>query len=193
MVLVSIFSAVSHADTENVWYMQPIDGSWSATATAVMTNRGPVIITNAHACPKDPYFIIVHKVNGKVTGRIAIKKKLSPIADLCILSSAIVSGYNLAESYDIGQSIVTLGYPNQVFTESPGVIKPNYWPEESPAPGVTPIIELNMSNNVDFGSSGSPVLNDKGQLVGIVSSKSARGNGGYFVPLEFIKDLIESP
>ena len=50
---------------------------------------------------------------------------------------------------------------------------------------------IKISAQSDFGSSGSPVLNEYGEVVGMISLKDKDKNNSYAIPIDFIKDYIK--
>lgn len=95
---------------------------------------------------------------------------------------------------DIGQEVLAIGHPKRVlwsFTQ--GVvsqIRPDYhWRYEDGVARIATAIQTKAA--VEPGSSGGPLLDDKGAVVGIVIGSAADAHGVYFaVSVQHVRELL---
>ena len=167
-----------------VQYISDGDDGWSGTSFQLKTNKGQVTITNKHVCDIDPFMF----VPGKTGRKLAIVKAVSPKYDICMLTGiAGVPALKLAKDYNIGDLVKTDGFPFRKREVVIGRLGP-YWirPDR-----IEHSITLLFTGKVNPGASGSPVVNTRNEVVGIICTKQDDKFGG-LVPLEALKDFLES-
>lgn len=169
------------------------------------------VLTNWHVCTHA-------EVSGRVSvlmpnGSVVITKiaKQSSIYDLCAISIPSDStAIRIADKFHPGEQTWTRGWPNGVLSESAGrsgkkidmvvmVLKTGdsclYGWTEAALPEVGAVcfihyVNYAISNYVYYGSSGSAVTNQNGELVGVVQTYSPEHGGG-MRPLSAVKDFLK--
>lgn len=174
------------------------------------------LMTNWHVCDASSWHGKIHAnfPSGEPVDGPIIKS--SPTTDLCAaLVHTTHEGLGLAKKLYKNQEVYTRGFPERVLNESAGIfVEKLEWKYLFPiedvgscAEGFKPVrdgankltgCEVTYHDNVTTlysrpGSSGSPVVNDAGELVGVLSSWHADIDAGGMVSLEslakFTKDL----
>lgn len=175
------------------------------------------MVTNWHVCNSGAWHnrMVGSLESGKVVEGPIVKS--SPTKDLCAVAltrdlSGVV-GMELAPLLERGQSIYTRGYPFGVLSESQGhYVGIKKWVTMYPIEVVGKCFEGSKevtgeqnivgcavqyeSNTTEMyvrpGSSGSPVANSRGQLVGVMSSWDSAENVGGMVRLQDLRDFTSS-
>lgn len=116
---------------------------------------------------------------------------ITELADLALLqtSAPVVSVPGLAEQDpEPGESITVVGYPQGGrLTTSTGTVI-GYEPDPL---GADVGLVGRTDALVDHGSSGSAVLNDDGEVVGVIYAMDS-WNNGYMVPVSTLQELLET-
>lgn len=87
---------------------------------------------------------------------------------------------------DLGEKVFALGYPRETIVYSEGNISAS-----SGVEGDTTKFQLSLL--VNPGNSGSPVLDDQGNLIGIISGRNNNAQGvSYAVKAQYIYDMIKN-
>jgi len=83
-----------------------------------------------------------------------------------------------------GTHIIALGHPQMLFwSASDGIISADRWSEH-------PLLHIiQVSCPINFGNSGGPVINDKGQVVGITSFMINNPSLGFIIAGDFVKSV----
>lgn len=171
----------------SILYIETPEHTWSGTAFQLATRKGPIVVTNKHVCGKKTAMMV--RIPGVMVRKLLVVKKVSDKYDLCILSSVNnVPSLQLAESYSFFEAVSVDGFPRGKRTFSVGMVGPAYVEADGV---VLKSMMVEYSGNVDFGSSGSPVVDKFGYVIGVIAVKFEYGNGGAFVPLEFVKDFLQ--
>jgi len=95
---------------------------------------------------------------------------------------------------DVGQDVFTIGHPKTfLWSFSQGVvsqIRPDYqW--RYPDGVAHNATAIQTQATIDAGSSGAPLLDDKGAVVGIVVGSAAEAQGVYFaVSVQHVRELL---
>lgn len=81
-----------------------------------------------------------------------------------------------------GTHVIALGHPQMLFwSASDGIISADRWSEK-------PLLHvIQVSCPINFGNSGGPVINDKGQVVGITSFMINNPSLGFIIAGDFVK------
>lgn len=163
----------------------------------------PVILTNAHICslPTQPGFLLA--VQGKAVYAVKIKA-ISKVTDLCMITASpeILRNrkpYVLARrTINDGDHVTVIGHPYlrpltkfdgyfiSVSMEPFAIVKDNFpfSPEHT-----APVARVDFS--IYPGNSGSPVLNDDNDVVGIVFAREGVFSTGLFIPQSSIKEFLQ--
>lgn len=171
------------------------------------------LLTNAHVCKHGSHQgkMWANYENGKlISGKIT---KSDLVVDLCATQlSEFVPAIRIGKTLSLNQTIYTRGYPYGILSETKGqVLGVKYWDytyeadEDGCFRGAKKVFDLDGSvkgctvlyidNTTDMyvrpGSSGSPVVDSDGNLVGVVSSWNSEDNLGGMVTLDTIKDFLK--
>lgn len=199
------------------YHMIRPDGGYG-TGFAVTSGSGRVVmLTNWHVCDRirNNKLKAVNDYYG-VTVEVEIVK-MDPQHDLCALTAPYdKSPLKLAKRTKFGNSIFSAGYPgsfNGKINHTQGhvvaetEVELNYPSDQGRCPsGFTPYLDIDsvvcnlkiVLDDTDLfgepGISGSPVVNSKGELVGVMNSArtTRRGSYGSFVPFRDVKSFVES-
>ena len=161
-------------------------------ATAFVLTQDGYLVTNYHVVAGKKTVSIQQKGDSLITFKanvIETDEKLDfallKVADPNFFSFAKVP-YNISDkNVVLAQKIYTLGYPKNDIVYSDGAIS-----SLSGYKGDTMFYQLNIISAP--GQSGSPIMNEKGELLGILSSKNLEAEGQtYCVKMKYILDHIE--
>lgn len=149
-------------------------------------------VTNKHCCEAYSGFEADTVRVGSSLERIL---HISNVHDVCVLSASNVKGYLKLANYDIElwDSIMLMGYPLGLsLTPSAGIIISIN----------TPVIVGSILDYTEYisheamlrsfpGNSGSPVVNRKGQVVGLLYAGYRDINRSIIVPWRYVKDALK--
>jgi S1-C subfamily serine protease len=145
--------------------------------TGFLVDGKGYLLTNAHVV-KNATLVEVQNPLGEYQARII---QLDRQADLALLKiedttyhpfNALPYGISKT-SADLGEELFTLGYPRPTIVYGKG-----YLSAETGVQGDTTAFQLTIAANP--GNSGSPVLNNDGEIIGIVTSSQANAEGMVF-------------
>lgn len=145
------------------------------------------LITNKHVVA-DASHVQVQTYDGKDVKVNAASA--AAIADLALVrvADALPSFPPLAKSNPaIGDKISVVGYPNggQLTVTKGEVLRLVHDPLNTNLGNV-----FLTSANVELGSSGSPALNEAGEVVGVVYAKMKKTSDSYLVPVETLNQIL---
>lgn len=218
LVISSTISALSKSDGIAVTRLREATLHVSmGTAALVQAPSGKsYILTNWHVCNAASWAnkLRANSENGELFEGFIIKADM--VKDLCAIRVYTARhALSLGSSIHVGDSVYTRGYPLGVLSETSGkVMGRTEWDFDYPIEdvgeckqGSAPIRDGRgnvaycrvhyVDNVTDMysrpGSSGSPVVNTQGELVGVMSSWDSSKDAGGMVKLEhiqaFFKDL----
>lgn len=172
---------------------QPNDAKVTDVAgTAFMLTSDGYLVTNYH----------IVKGKKKVTIEQNLEQPVAYSADVVATSAKLdfallkINDKNFAsypkipysisdKNVTLAQKIYTLGYPKNDIVYTEGAIS-----SLSGLKSDTMFYQLNIISAP--GCSGSPIINDKGELIGILASKNAQAEGEtYCVKMKYVLELIE--
>jgi S1-C subfamily serine protease len=152
----------------------PIKGG----GTGFMIDAKGYLITNAHVVNKGKNIIVLNNKGDQFVAEIVSIDFKKDIAILKIMDAdfkpyaSLPYGFKKS-STDIAESIYTLGYPKNEIVYSEG-----YLSAKSGFNGDTLSCQLGIA--VNEGNSGGPVLNNNGEVIGILSTKELQAEGVAF-------------
>jgi S1-C subfamily serine protease len=184
-----------------------------AGSGVVVTSSGR-ILTNWHVVRENEYALVVFRPKPPKTmadltkADIWIARNVGtiPAKDVAILQ--LVGPMNMPKTMDlsflkfvsledplrveVGQDVFAIGHPNQLFwSYTEGVIsqiRPRYkWNADADTFQAT-IVQTQTA--IDHGSSGGPLINKEGKLVGLVSSMSAQAGFNFAIAVHELERLL---
>ena len=151
-------------------------GKFSGTGFAISSNG--YIVTNYHVIEGNDS-VTVQNANGESYRAKVIYSE--PQTDIAILEikdqafktfGAIPYAFKKAET-DIGENVFTIGYPRDAMVLGPGFLTAS-----TGFQGDT--TQYQVSTPVNFGNSGGPLLDSKGNIIGIINAKQTQIEGAAF-------------
>ena len=184
----ALSSTVSHLNQAHPGSTNP--GSFRGTGFAISANG--FIVTDYHVI-KDADSVYVQNSEGKsYRTKVVYFEPQTDIAVLQITDStfrnlgAIPYAFKKTET-DIGENVFTIGYPRDAMVLGPGFLTAS-----SGIKGDT--TQYQVSTPVDFGNSGGPLMDSRGNVIGIINAKQTHVEGAAFAVkssylLKAIKDI----
>jgi hypothetical protein len=161
-------------------------GNFKGTGFALSSNG--YLVTDFHVI-KDADSVYVQGADGKSYRTKVIYTE--PQSDLAILEindplfktlGAIPYSFKKAET-DVGEIVFTVGYPRDEMVLGPGYLTASIGSDST---------QYQVSTPVDFGNSGGPLFDNKGNVVGIVNAKQTHIEGAaYAVKSSFLLKAIK--
>ncbi len=144
-------------------------------ATGFLIDAKGYIVTNAHVIDNIKSIVVTNKNGEEFLANSIFVDKAKDIAILMIKDSDFVSlnmiPYGFKKSIvELGAHIYTLGFPRNEIVYGEG-----YLSAKTGADGDTSNCQISISANP--GNSGGPILNNKGEVIGILSSKERDADG----------------
>ena len=161
------------------------DNGGSGTGFYIAYKNKSFLISNKHVCGESDSMYI----NKKLVKVLVISK----IQDICLLESDRIGGLKLAEKPLIRfQRVHTIGHPlGQDLTVRRGTMITKIH-DRFPWIRREPVDALHLELTVFGGNSGSPLVNDDGEIVGLVFGTNQRTfHDAYAVPLEDLKAFLD--
>ena len=147
-------------------------------ATGFLIDGKGFIITNAHVVNRLKTIYVGNNKGEYFSAQTIYTDKNADLAILKINDTSFKTIYNLPYSINkgnsnLGEQIFTLGYPRKEIVYGEG-----YLSAKSGNEGDSTAYQLSVS--VNPGNSGGPVLNKKGEIIGIITSKNSTADGVVF-------------
>lgn len=165
------------------------DGRDASFATGFVISKNGLIATAFHSIAEG-YGIRVETTDGRKLHVSHIHARLEA-ADLVVLKVAATNLVPLpignSDSVADGQSVVAVGHPRgQRNSVASGLV--------SRRETINDIEMLQLSMSIERGSSGEPVVNRRGEVIGLVTLKSAaQTNVGFAVPAIHLQRMLQDP
>ncbi len=147
-------------------------------ATGFLIDGKGYIITNAHVVNRLKTIYVENHKGEIFTAQSIYTDKNTDLAILKITDEAYKTVYNLPYSINknnsnLGEQIFTLGFPRNEIVYGEGYVS-----AKSGNEGDSTAYQVSVS--VNPGNSGGPVLNKKGEIIGIITSKNLTADGVVF-------------
>jgi serine protease Do len=165
-----------------------------AVGSGVVVTAEGKIVTNYHVIDKADQIQVVLDNRSRYEAQVLQRDKLTDLAVLQIKAPAPLAYATLgdSDSAQVGQWVLAIGNPYGLDrTVSFGIIsgKGRYIPGSEQ--GVTPLNDfLQTDANIDSGSSGGPLVDLQGKVVGINSSGIGRGIG-FTIPAKVVQEVMQ--
>ncbi len=155
-----------------------------------LTGNG-YIVTNLHVVA-DADSIYIQNVDGEAfKSKVIYKDAASDVAVLQVIDTAFKNlgtvpyGFKKSKS-DLGENVFTLGYPGDDIKFGPGALTAN-----SGFHGDSTEYEVYIP--VNPGNSGGPLIDDKGNIIGVINGKQTQTSGAAFaVKSNFLIKAIQA-
>ncbi|MEM9982802.1 MAG: serine protease [Bacteroidota bacterium] len=165
----------------------------NSTATAFAIARQGYLITNYHVVKDARAMFIETKESTPQRWRVEVfhKDKESDLALLKIVDTTFTQfsylPYSLrTEMAALGEEVFTLAYPRDDMVYGEGAVS-----SKTGFEGDT--IAYQISIPVNPGNSGSPLLDERGHLIGMISGKNTKEEGAaYAIKAKYIQALVDS-
>ena len=161
-------------------------GNFRGTGFAISANG--YIVTDNHVI-RNADSVYVQATDGKSYRTKVVYTE--PVNDIAILEitdpsfrplAPIPYGFKKAET-DVGETVFTVGYPRDIMVLGPGYLTASTGSDST---------QYQVSTPVDFGNSGGPLFDNKGNVVGIVNAKQTHIEGAaYAVKSSFLLKAIK--
>jgi S1-C subfamily serine protease len=156
------------------------------TGTGFILNDKGYFITSLHLVKGCDSVFIENSIFDRISARIVYSDTKLDIAilklDSLIAIDNLPYGFKTKES-DLGENIFTLGYPSQDIVYGEGSIS------SSTRFGDTMMYQISIP--VNPGNSGGPLLDENGNIIGVVSGKNQNAEGtGFASKSMYINDII---
>lgn len=157
------------------------------------SNDKNYIITNYHVIDGYEDIYVYNSDKEKIKATVLNKDEYTDLAILMVddkldLDSAVIGD---SDNIDIGDKIYTLGNPidiNKLFKIESGTIA-NLNKEITV--DATDFKSIEVNSKVDSGNSGSPLLNNKGKVIGVIFVKEENTNIAYAMPINYVMEIIK--
>ncbi|MEO8819788.1 MAG: serine protease [Ginsengibacter sp.] len=147
-------------------------------ATGFLVDGRGYLITNAHVVDNAKNLIVENKKGEQFVAEIIYSNSVTDIAILKIIDSSFNKVNDLPYTFtktgaELAEPIFTLGYPREEVVYGEG-----YLSAQSGYYGDTTSYQISISANP--GNSGGPVIDQNGEVIGIISSKETNADGVVF-------------
>jgi len=183
------------------------------TGFVIKHGKKNVIVTNDHVCGvSSGGFVTVEEDSGTLSIKPILKRSF--VRDLCLIEGVNAPPMQLASSANLSRFDVVkvLGHPFlKPTTPSQGYYLGNmignigFNPDKDgncPSPatkydagpfGLFCVLRMELSLTtvpIYPGNSGSPIVNSKGEVIGVINSSDSNDNHGNFIPLPYLKEIL---
>ena len=163
--------------------------TYTSGGTGFLINEKGYLVTNAHVID-NARNIAVQNAGGKdLRAEIVYKDEARDIAILKIVDKSFKSPaaipYSVKKSgSDIAEPIFSLGYPTEDIVYGEG-----YLAKKTGFKGDTLAVQISI--NANSGNSGSPIINRKGEIIGVLNARQSSAEGAVFaIQSRYIHDAL---
>jgi S1-C subfamily serine protease len=161
------------------------DGCGESGTGSAFAIAPDLVVTNAHVVAIDPNPTLVSRNGEEISGSV-IGWRAEPDVAVIRTEGPLDSWLEWAPTEELieGQQVIALTYPTPLlsFTVAPGTLL-SFQVEDGRR------IAIASDEVTDFGSSGGPLLDDRGRVVGIVTEFAA-GDGRQVIGLSYTYDHV---
>ena len=212
VLLVFSIPRVRNPESEAIVEILTLSGNGGGTGFNIKYRGKTAIVTNDHVCAVHVGgYVIVKNDSGQKFRKKILKR--NEVRDLCLVEGipgyTATIGENPPERFD---TLKVIGHPFLKMTtiatgqylgsgvefimkqaDSSGGCDEAAEPVETMFGRYCALaMELSSTSiKIHPGNSGSPVFNTNDEVIGVINSADNRDNNGMFVPLSYLKDLIE--
>jgi serine protease Do len=160
----------------------------SSTGSGFYLKASNIIITNFHVVERHREAAVENREKMRYLAKVVF---VNPDADLAFLQpSPVLKPPGRLDSFanvETRERVLVLGYPlGMGYTETQGIVS-------SPRQLVKGRHFIQTDAAINPGSSGGPVVNARGELVGVATSKFKDAeNVGFAIPIDIVKEDLES-
>jgi serine protease Do len=164
----------NQSNTERPHIINP--GNFRGTGFAISSNG--YIVTNYHVINNNDSVYVQNSEGKSFRTKVVFTEPQTDIAILQITDTSFVNLSPIPYSFkktesDIGENVFTIGYPRDAM-----VLGPGYLTASTGFKGDTTTYQVSIP--VDFGNSGGPLIDSKGNLIGIINAKETHVEGASF-------------
>lgn len=209
--LLALMACTSKFTEKSIVKVTNVQGNSGGTGWVAQSGGKNVIVTNDHVCGVEfGGMVRITEDDGTPSLKRILKRSFA--RDLCLVEGvdapALTVAKKPAKRFD---KVKVLGHPGLrptapaegVYT-GPGVVQIGFGerPDGSCPPesetvqslfGKFCILSMELGYTtvpIMPGNSGSPITNIDGEVIGVINSAYSTGNQGMFVPLQYLKDIL---
>lgn len=176
---INVLEGKLNAEINNKPSKLPEGVTFKQGGTGFLIDAKGFVVTNAHVLQGSSFVSLVNNKGNEFTAKIVYVDAKKDIAILKITDADFIPfkalPYSITKSgtVNLGEEVFTLGYPRNEITYSKGDVS-----AKSGYNGDTLSFQVQMSANP--GNSGGPLLNNKGEVLGILSRRETDAEGVSF-------------
>ncbi len=150
----------------------------SITGTSFAVNETGYLVTNNHVLGNNKNLYVYNDKYGDLTAEVILQDEANDLAIIKITDTAFATGKKMPYTIKnteigLGQKVYTLGYSRG----SSLVYNEGFISSKAANGSLQNKQNFLLTLQVDGGSSGSPVINTNGDIIGIISAKETQENG----------------
>ncbi len=183
-------TAKIEVEVQDLWTGELLKGHGTGFVISV-PSREYLFITNAHVCHSREAKLSIN-LHGGADVFPAKVLRFDEDVDLCVLEPTSQLNHRyltplpLSTSREIGSLSYVVGYPRQA------PLIPSFGSVVAFEYAISPIfVSIILSNRVYAGNSGSPILNNDQQVIGIAEAADNQSNQGLGIPSSYLVELIK--
>jgi serine protease Do len=180
-------NTVKNAQGDSVKQEQPIN--YTTGGTGFLVDEKGYLVTNAHVVENASNVAVQNSAGKDLRAEIVYKDEARDIAILKIVDKTFKSPatipYSIKKSASaIAEPIFSLGYPTKDIVYGEG-----YLAKETGFRGDTMAVQISI--NANSGNSGSPIINRKGEIIGVLNARQTTAEGAVFaIQSRYIYDAL---